>query len=227
MPPKSPSRPCAGFTLVELLLATVLAVLVAAILAALIHGLLTAGDSLAGRVRGPFAARAALRALSREAACAFAPPVEELAPLQLGVSTEPDQPRVQLVFYAPVPAATGLIGGYDLEQITWRVQPFADGHRELQRISVPCSGPFTNVPTTNLWLAGPFELAIEAVTNGTGLAVWPPPGMDPPALPPALRMTLAWPGEAPLHTEVLIQTANGLRSPVERPAAPAAPGPAE
>ena len=213
--------------MVELLLATVLAVLVAAILAALIHGLLTAGDSLAGRVRGPFAARAALRALSREAACAFAPPVDELAPLQLTVSTEPEQPRVQLVFYAPVPAATGLVGGYDIEQVAWRVNALADGQRELVRISAPCSGPRTNAMTTNLWLTGPFDLAVEAVTNGAGLTTWPPPGVDKPGLPSSLRLTLSLPGAPPLHTEVLLQTANGIRSPREQSDAPAETGPDE
>ena len=216
MTPNFIRRSRTGFTMVELLLALALGVLVAAILATLVHGLLTAGESLTGRVQGAFAARAAVRALAREAACAFAPPVEGLVPLQLSTSTEPDQPQVQLAFYVPVPLAAPVVDGYDIEQVTWTVKPFADGHRELQRISVPCSGPFTNVPVTNLWLEGQFELAIAAVTNDTEATAWPPPGTEKPVLPPSLRFSLVLPGEVPIHTEVLIQTANGIRSPIER-----------
>ena len=214
--PSSQSRP--GFTLVELLLAMALGVLVAAILAALVQGLLVAGDGLSGRISGPFAARTAVRALSREIACAFAPPVEGLAPLQLSSATEPDKPRVRLAFYVPVPAEPRSAGGYDIEQVVWTVQPFADGHRELQRVSAPCSGPFTNAPVTNCWLSGRFDLAIEAVTNDVFHVEWPPAGMDTPALPAALRLVLSLPGEAPIHTEILIQAAHGIRSPVERSA---------
>jgi hypothetical protein len=202
--------------MVELLLAIALGVLVAGILAALIHGLLVAGNGQTARLRGPVAARAAVRTLSREIACAFAPPVKNLAPLQLAASTEPGQPEVRLAFYAPVPSEPALAHGYDIDQITYEVMSVGDGRRELRRISAPCSGPLTNAPVTNLLLSGRFSLAIEAVTNGVGRADWPPPKTAQLLLPPSMRLTLELPGEAPLRTEVLVQTANGIRSPVER-----------
>ncbi len=215
VPPSSRSR--AGFTLIELLLAIALGVLVAAILAALVHSLLSAGDVLSARTRGPFAARAAVRELAREIACAFPPPGPDSVPLQLAASTDPDQPQVRLAFFVPVPAEPRGAGGYDLQQVVWSVQPFPDGRRELRRVSAPCSGPRTNAWTTNVWLQGNFSLAVEAVTNGTGLAEWPPPRTaDSPGLPPSLRLALALPGAEPIRTEVLIQTANGIRSPVAR-----------
>ncbi len=215
-----------GFTFVELMLALALGALVAAILALLIRGLLSAGEGQSARLHGPFAARAAVRTLSREVACAFAPPVEKLAPLTLSVSTEPGKPEVSLSFYAPVPAEPRAIGGYDIERVTYEVGPERGGRRGIQRISVPCSGPGTNAPITNLLFEGRFVLAIEALTNGTARTDWPPPGTEEkPLLPTSLRLSLAVPGEDPLQTEVLIQAATGIRCPIERKTA--APEPAE
>lgn len=213
-----PSARSAGFTLVELLLAIALGVLVAGIVAALVHGLLAAGNGQSSRAQGPLAARAAIRTLSREIACAFAPPLKNLAPLKLASSTEPGKPEVALSFYAPVPAEPVAVGGYDIEQVTYAVLPAGPGLRELQRISVPCSGPFTNAPVTNRVLNGRFTLVIEALTNGIAQAEWPPPKTETPVLPTSLRLSLSLPGEAPLQTEVLIQAANGIPSPVARKA---------
>lgn len=209
----SPSNRPSGFTFVELLLALALGALVAAILGGLVHGLFTAGHSQTARLRGPFAAQAALRTLSREISCAFAPPVENLAPLQLSASTEIGQPEVVLAFYVPVPAPLG----YDVEQVTYEVAPTRGPFRELRRVSVPCSGPFTNAPVTNLLFEGRFALAIEAMTNGTACAAWPPAQTpDKPTLPASLRLTLSLDGQEPLRTEVLIQAATGIRSPLDR-----------
>ncbi len=210
----------AGFTLVELLLAMALGVLVAGILAALIHGLLAAGEGQATRLQGPFAARAALRTLSREIACAFAPPVKDLPPLQLSTSTETAKPEVHLEFYLPVPAEPRAIHGYDIEHVTYEVFQTGNGRRELQRISAPCSGSFTNAPVTNRMLNGRFTLTIEAVTNEIARTEWPPPKTEKSGLPTSVRLSLSLPGEKPLQTEVLIQTATGIRSPVERIADP-------
>ena len=202
-----------GFTFVELLLALALGALVAAILGTLVHGLFTAGEGQAGRLRGPFAARAALRSLSRELACAFAPPDENRPPLQLSVSTEVGRPETVLSFYAPVP---GPLGG-DVEQVTYEIAPGRGARREWRRISVPCSGPLTNAPVTNVLFEGRFALAVEVLADGTAHSVWPPPkGETKTGLPPSVRLTLALPGQAPQQTEVLIQTAAGIRSPVER-----------
>lgn len=220
-PPPPKARP-GGFTLVELLLALALGVLVTAILGALIHGLLTVGTGQSGRIRGPLAARAAVRTLAREISCAFAPPVKDLVPLTLAASTEIGQPEVALSFYAPVPAEPRALGGYDIEQVTYEVAAAGNGRRVLRRIAAPCSGPLTNAPVTNLLFEGRFSLAIEAVTNGTAAAEWPPRDAAEPALPPSLRLSLALPGEDPLQTEVLIQAAAGIRSPVERTNTPAA-----
>ena len=200
-----------GFTLVELLLSIALGVLVAAVLAALIHGLLAAGEGQAARLRGPRAVRDAVRTLPREIACAFAPPVKDLVPLRLAASTEPGKPEVRLDFYAPVPAVSALAHGYDIEQVAYEVWRIDSGRRALRRISVPCSRPYTNAP----------------VTNGAALAEWPPPGAREPRLPPSLRLTLDQPGEAPVRTEVLIQCATGIRSPVERKEPEPEPEPAE
>ena len=216
-----------GFTLVELLLSIALGVLVAAVLAALIHGLLAAGEGQAARLRGPRAVRDAVRTLSREIACAFAPPVKDLVPLRLAASTEPGKPEVRLDFYAPVPAVSALAHGYDIEQVAYEVWRIDSSRRELRRISVPCSGPYTNAPVTNWTMGGRFELAIEAVTNGAALAEWPPPGAREPRLPPSLRLSLRQPGEAPVQTEVLVQCATGIRSPVERKEPEPEPEPAE
>ena len=209
----SPSIRPSGFTFVELLLALALGALVAAILGLLVHGLFSASHSQAARLQGPFAAQAALRTLSREISCAFAPPVEHLAPLRLSASTEIGKPEVVLAFYAPVPAPLG----YDIEQVTYEVAPTRGPLRELRRISAPCSGPLTNAPVTNLLFEGRFALAIEAITNGTACAAWPPDkNQDKPTLPASLRLTLSLDGQEPFRTEVLIQAAAGIRSPIDR-----------
>ena len=218
----------AGFTLVELLLAVVLGALVAAILALLAHGLLFAGEAQSRRLQGPFAARAALRAMSRELACAFAPPVADLVPMQLATSKEPGQPDVWLSFYAPVPAEPRAARFYAIEQVSYAVRADGQGVRELLRISAPCSGPRTNAPATNLLLRGRFTLAVEALSGDAALPAWPPPvsGDDKPGLPTSVRLSLAYPGEDPIRTEVLVQTASGFRCPIERkPAGPGEAGP--
>ena len=203
----------AGFTFVELLLALALGALVAAILGALVHGLFAAGEGQSGRLRGPFAARAALRTLARDLACAYAPPVEGVPPLQLSVSTEVGRPETVLAFYLPVPGPLG----YDIERVTYEIAPGRGARREWRRISAPCSGPLADAPVTNVLFTGPFALTVEVLAEDVAHPVWPPPkGETQPGLPPSVRLTLALPGQEPQQTEVLIQAATGIRSPVER-----------
>lgn len=213
-----PSRRPAGFTFVELLLALALSAVVAAILASLLHGLLVAGEGQSARARGPYAAKNALRQIIRDAACAFAPPGADLKPMELSTSPDPAQPEVRLAFYAPAPAETAWRQAYDIHRVVFEVRRQPDGLRELHRIAAPCSGPFTNSPTTNLLLSGRFTLAIEAVTNEATHAEWPLPNAQPPfPLPSSLRLALDLRGHDPLHTDVLIQAACGIPSPLPRP----------
>ena len=206
----------AGFTFVELLLALALGALVAAILGTLVHGLFAAGEGQSGRLRGSFAARAALRILSRELACAYAPPAEDVPPLQLSVSTEVGQPETVLSFYVPVPGPLG----YDIEQVTYEIAPTRGAQREWRRISAPCSGPFADAPVTNVLFTGSFSLIVEILSEEVAHPVWPPPqGETKPGLPASVRLTLALPGQAPRPTEVLLQAATGIRCPIERAAA--------
>lgn len=232
MNPPSATRHCYGFTFVELLLALALSALVAGILGLLIHGLLVAGHGQTQRQQGPFRARAALRTLSREVACAFAPPVRDLVPLTLTTSTEPGQPEVRLVFFAPVLPASppAYPGAFDIHQIAYEVHSLGPNQRELRRISAPCSGPFTNAPVTNRIFSGSFTLALAAMSNDTAYVEWPPPDTTPPALPASLRLSLHLNGQpAPFQSETLIQCAHGIRSPLERvpPPEPAPDLPAE
>ena len=88
-PPPSRRR-VAGFTLVELLLSLALGVLVALILSALLRGLLAADQAQSLRLRGPLAARGALRTMSLEIAAAFPPPGTNTIPLQLEAAPPPD-----------------------------------------------------------------------------------------------------------------------------------------
>jgi len=198
--------------MVELLVALALGVLVTGILGALIHGLLSASDGQANRLRGPFAARSAIRSLSRELTCAFPPPVKEIVPLQLTTSTEPGKASVLLIFYAPVPSPIGA----DIEQITFAVRSIGKGQKELQRIRVPSTGPFTNAPITNRVFAGRFTLTIEAVKDGEAYSEWPLAQTEDLSLPASLRLSLTLPGENPIETEVLIQTTRDIPSPLER-----------
>jgi hypothetical protein len=199
-----------------------LGVLVAAILALLLRGLLTAGDGQTARLQGPVAARHALRSISREASCAFAPPVKDLAPLELSTSTEPAKPQVRLAFYAPIPLPD-FPGAFDIHHVAYEVHAVKPGIRELRRIAVPCSGPLADAPSTNILLQGRFSMSIVALSSNVPATSWPPPSNEtaPPSLPPSLLLSMDLPGQdAPLQTEVLIQAATGIRSPVER--APAA-----
>jgi len=209
--------------MVELLLALALGALVAGILGALIHGLLTAENGQTSRIKGPYAARAAVRALSQEITCAYAPPVKDLDPLQLSTSTEPGKPALLLSFYVPIP---GQIGA-DVEQVSYAVQRLEDNQRELQRISAPCAGPYTNAPVTNRLLTGQFTLTVEAMEEEETLSEWPPAQATETTLPTSMRLVLTLAGQAPIETEVLIQAAIGISSPVEREPATAAPDAAE
>jgi type II secretory pathway pseudopilin PulG len=217
--PPSPRRQ-AGFTFVELLLAIALGVLVAGILAALLHGLLAAGEGQARRLQGPHAARRALLTLSREIACAFAPPGAEQAALELTTSTEPGKPEVRIAFSAPVASEPSGAGtAYDLHQVVYEVHRQEEGRRILQRISAPCAGPFTNAFVTNPLLTGRFSLEIAAVTNDVVHAAWPLPDAEPSHLPSALRLVLELPQAAPIQIEALIQAAAGLPARTQPPAA--------
>lgn len=215
----SSNRRVRGFTLVELLLSLALGVLVAGILAALLHGLLSAGEGQSRRLQGPYAAQDALRTLSREISCAFAPPVPDLPPVELSTSTEPGKPDVRLAFYATVPAEAAWPGAYDLRHVAIEMHRTGDGICELRRIAAPCSGPGTNAPVTNILLSGRFTLTIEAAeadAPDTFLPEWPLPEGEVTRLPVALRLSLGQPDEPPLRTEVLIQAASEIPSPVSR-----------
>jgi hypothetical protein len=166
-----------------LLLALALGVLVAATLAALIRGLLAGGEGQAARFQGPVAARAAMRDLSRDIACAFAPPIENLAPLTLKPVSDDGKSGVELSFFVSTVMADSFMGlGYDIEQVTYRLARGVDGRSEILRISAPCSGPATNAPVTNRLLAGrfdlPFRLAAENRREGR-IARLPAPGTCP------------------------------------------------
>ena len=212
----SRSKPT-GFTFVELLLALALGALIAGVLAALVHGLMSAGLRQGQRLRDPANARAALRSMARELACAFAPPVKNLAPLTLAATTEPGKPAVAISFYAPVPAAPPPPLNYDLQHITYELRSGDGGGYQLQRISVACSGPETNRPATNLLLAGRFTLVIEALTNGIAHAEWRPKNQAEAGLPDVVRLTLQAPDRPEVQTEALIQVSQPLVTPVERP----------
>ena len=207
MPRHSAPRRLAGFTFVELLLALALGALVVTILGVLLRGLF--GPPAACPVRWRRLVPA-LRQMNREIACAFAPPVEKLAPLELTTSTEPDKPQVALSFYAPVPAPLE----YDLAHITYEVVRAGGDRFALRRLAAPCSGPYTNAPVTNLLYAGRFALEIAVFTNDTPHTAWPlPQDKEQPALPKSVRLTLTLPGQPPLATETLIQTMLPVRGP--------------
>ncbi len=215
MPSPCP-HPCRrGFTLVEVLLATALTALIATILALLAHALLSAGDAQAGRLRGPFAARAALRSLSRDLSCAFSPPMEQVVPLKLSTSTEPDQPETSLLLYVPVPEPS-LPLGYDIHQVTYEVHRSGKAARELRRMAAPCSGPGTNTPMTRILLRGPFAFSMQAVSDASSHDSWPPPNEEDPELPTSMTVNLTWDQRESYQTEVLIQPTIRIRSPIER-----------
>lgn len=214
-----------GFTLVELLLAMALGALVALVLGLLVQGLFTAGGSQTERLQGPVAARRVLLEVSRDLAVAFAPPDPDITPLQIVTSFEPGQPEVQVIGYVPVAAGSPLPLGYDIHRIAYEVHRVGDNRRELRRIRAPVSGPYADLPATNVLLRGRFEMELAPVVDGEVYDEWPPPGRtEPPALPPSIRISLTWDGQAPMVTETLIQAATGVRSSVERPGVDAEPG---
>lgn len=214
-----------AFTLVELLLAVALAAMVAAILGALLHGLIQGDRAQTELLSGPVAARSVLLRLSRETACAFAPPDAEITPLELARSAEWGEPELRLEFYLPVASrAPFLPGFYGVEKVAWEMRPVsgADGERELVRRSVPCAGPRTNDVRSVVVLRGPFRLDIRVPdTGGPGTEMageWPPeeeqssPGTQPP-LPPSLWFSLQWEGGDAVETESLVQCAHALEAP--------------
>lgn len=214
----SPPR-TAGFTLVELLLAIALGVLVALIIGALLHGLLATEQAQSLRLRGPLAAQAALRTMTHEISSAFPPPGTNTTALHLQAPSSPGHTQNLLTFYAPAPLDPPIPGAYGMARITYQTRSLNRNHHILERIHTPCSGPATNQLTTNSILAGNFTLVCQALTNGSSLSEWPPPGdSNAPPLPQAIRLTLTQPGKKPLQTTALIQTAHDIPSPRERSA---------
>ena len=217
MRPLARNARLAGFTFVELLLALALGTLAAATVALLLRAMLASGSVQTERLGGSFAARAALRTLSRDVSCAFAPPVKGLPPLRLETSTEPGKPSVRLEFYVPVLEDESFPGAYDVHAVAYEVRASSHGRSDFLRISAPCSGPYTNAPVTNLLFHGRFSLAAEIVDGEKRHSKWPPPEEPAAALPSAIRLSLSLRGEnQPLVTEALIQAAASIRSPVER-----------
>ena len=218
-----------AFTLVELLLAVALAAMVAAILGALLHGLIAGDCAQTQLLEGPVAARNVLLRLSRETACAFAPPDKDITPLTLARSAEWGVPELKIDFYLPVPSrAPYLPGFYGVEKVSYELRPVpgASGERELLRLSVPCAGPRTNDVHTAVLLRGQFRLDIrvpDAETPGAGMAEgWPPEDSEgdsdeQPPLPPSLWFSLQWGDEAAIETESLVQCSHPLEPPAGGP----------
>ena len=214
-----------GFTFVELLLALALGVLVVATLGLLLRSLFVSGEMQAERLDGPFAARRALRTLSREISCAFAPPADNLVPLELSSSSEPGKPEILVSFYLPV-SSSDFPGAYDVHRVQYQVVSTESGKRELLRISAPCSGPATNAPSTNLLFRGRFSLSAQAGADGKSHPRWPPADEPAADLPDSLSLSLRLHGrDVPMQTEALVHSASVVRSPVQRP--PVEPPPAD
>ena len=221
MPPTAPQPRRGAFTFVELLLALALGALAVFSIGLLLRTLLVSGTHQAQRLRGPFAAQAALRALSRELACAFPPPDADLVPLRIATSTEPGKPELRIEFYLPLFDQPAFPDAYDVHAVAYEVRSLGNGRRELLRISAPCAGPFADSPSTNLLHSGRFALAVEAVADDVAHDQWPPPGDAPPTLPSSLRFELAVdPGSPPRRAEVLLHAATTIRSPLDRPPPP-------
>lgn len=224
MPYPPRKSPDGGFTFVELLLALALGVLVLATLGLLLRSLFVSGEMQAERLGGPFAARRALRSLSREISCAFAPPAENVVPLSLSSSTEPGKPALLLSFYLPVPSPD-FPGAYDVHRVEYRVVSAEPGKRDFLRISSPCSGPATNAPSTNLIFRGRFSLSAEVSDDGKSHPQWPPADEPAAGLPDSVALSLLLHGrDEPMQTEALVHSASVVRSPVERPRTETPPG---
>ena len=217
--PTRPRTP-AGFTLVELLIALVLAGLVAALLVGL-YGLATRTVfDQQQRARGPHAAALALDQLQADLGRAFlrADDTNDLFTLENGGTSRTDQATAQLAFLTFDPLAEGDPDWAVCRRVRYRVEP--GNPPALLRIHQPLSGPGSlDPPLTNVLLRGLDTFTVELFDGVAWQEVWA--GQPAEARrPQAARITIGdaqWRGQHPTQrAEFMIPAGLGVTSTVIR-----------
>lgn len=209
----------AGLTLIEVLLAVVIASLVLTLVFSMYHAATRTVESQQQRRAGPDATAAAIDQAARELACAFGQGDDEKCRFLLAWRESPEGRTAELSFATPLPAN----GETDLRwntlaRIAYRVATDERNERWLTREVQPLSGPGADLPPqTNFVVRGVVQFTVSVFDGSAWVADWPVP--DLPICPQAARLELTVQersGPRTFKTEVMIPGGLTIPSTLER-----------
>ncbi|MFH0954370.1 MAG: type II secretion system protein GspJ [Verrucomicrobiota bacterium] len=226
MPPHAgrfrPPAGRSGMTLIELLLAIVIAVLVAALVFSVYHVVSVTLQGQQARRRGPDAAARALEQLARDLECTYAVPGDDTTKLSVSAGGGESGAESDLSFCTAIlPEGETDLRWFEIQRVRYRVTAEAAGH-VLLRESQALAGPGAAAPPVTNTLAEGIERFRVAVYDGSGWkGSWPEPGPDSPTCPRAARLEIeasSGSGTRGFQTEVFIPAGNVITSAVVRAA---------
>ena len=211
--------PAAGLTLIEVLLAIVIASLVISLVFSMYHAATRTVESQQQRRAGADATAAVVDRAARELACAFGQGDDEKCRFLLASRNAPEGKTAELSFATVLPAP----GAEDLRwssiaRIAYRVTTDEHGDRWLTREFQPLAGPGADLPPeTNLLVRGVAAFNVMVFDGSEWVAEWPVPDM--PICPEAARVELVvneGSGPRTFQTETMIPTGTTIPSTLER-----------
>ena len=209
----------AGLTLIEVLLAVVIASLVITLVFSMYHAATRTVESQQQRRAGPDATAAVLDQAVRELACAFGQGDDEKCLFLLAWREAPEGRTAELSFAAglPVPGETDLRWS-TIARVAYRVATGERNERWLTREFQPLAGPGAELPPqTNFVVRGVTRFEVAVFDGSAWVTEWPVP--DLPVCPQAARLELTvneGGGSRTFKTEVMIPGGMTIPSTLER-----------
>jgi type II secretory pathway component PulJ len=208
-----------GMSLIELLLALVIVILVVTTAMTLYH---TVSSTLRGqtdRLEGMVPVSDAIRQLSRDLTCAFAPPGQTTYSFTLKPAETGQEPSLELSFFTAVSTSTEReIPWGAIRHVTYAfITNASSGQLTLNYRTEPVTGPGVLEPSvTNAVVTGLQNLKVEVFDGKTWHAQWPVE--ESPVLPQALRIEVQTGRSRSkiLTTEVFIPAGNSIPSTLTR-----------
>jgi len=213
-----------GLTLIEVLLAIVIASLVIALVFSMYHAATRTVESQQHRRAGADVTTDALDQLARELACAFAQGDDEKCRFLLAHTEMPEGRVAELAFATAVPDGREMdLRWCGVARVSYRVVPGDDGARWLAREVQLLAGPgAAQPPQTNLLVRGILSFSVSVFDGSAWGGEWPVPEKSP--CPQAARVELVvaeQDGSRPFRTETAIPAGVTISSTLERSAVPA------
>ena len=207
--------PGSGTTLIELLLAIVIALLVIGAVFSMYHTATRVVETQDAVESGPAAAARALEGIVRDLQCAALPEETPDCRFLLGPAKGEDAGEVHLGFCTAGRPAGDDTRWVDFQKVLYRFRPGSDRDGVLARETTPLAGPGSGEPVEEDLVQRVEEMEMEAFDGTDWVAEWKQGG-----LPRGVRFRLVIGGQA-YAAEAFIPVACVVTSTLIRAAAPA------